>query len=375
MAAVRPKRNFGPAAVVGTILDIRDAIDDPVGGGVVGEIGRGVCDAVASSGFDGIPFNNRTGIGWVCEDYWADEGIDPPVDTVPFTGGQCPVNYQVRVQGNSSNGDAFGNFGGSYPGPVTDFRIVDSQPVASTPPGQVRYFWEFDYNGGTQADAGQTLSFSPINFSVRRQDGQPDNCGDPPPTSTPGPNNPGTPYGTPTPVPGRPDTVIIVEPPDTGPDGQPHWDVNIEIGGEPVGGPIEFSPTGEPSPPDSIGPFEEGPPVEPGDSSGDENTPESPNGGDCVGYKWELLDLPSGGSRIPGTSPVIFPSTVGNVQLRMSLPSGAQLFSDQVRILVESGTILRNSENFKVAGIRFNHLPDIGGIRLTPLYVPTEQDE
>lgn len=364
VAAVRPGRGFGPGAVVGTIWDIRDDIESGTGG--VGAVGRAVCDAVASTGFNQVPLNNRTGVGYVCEPYWDDQGIDPPQDAPPFTGGQCAVQYRMGIQFiNCSTGvQAGASRTVAVTGPITSVEVTDPVPG----PGcgdtiDVILSGPNDTNGSTFAQ------IEPGTFQTTglfRVDGQPDNCGDPPSTSVPGPNNPGTPYGEPIGIPGFPDTVITVEPPRTGPDGAPSWDVNIEIGGEPVGGPITFTPNGEPPappPPDIV----EEPPEEV-DPSGDVDAEPETEDGRLIGYRWSFPNVPSDRGEIAGTNPRIFYPVIGSIQLKIETPSGDG-YGPQRQIKESSGSIFSESSDVLVRGVQWTHSTLYGSMQLIAVRV------
>lgn len=390
MAAIRPIRsNPSVGGIVGGILSVRDEIENPTPGNPVGPVGRAVCNAIASTGYQNIPLNSRTGPGFVCEPYWNGEGIDPPEQPpAPFSGGQCEgVSYDCDVLLNSYNAACeatpFGPFTYRVRGPVKGLEGLSPQERCGT-----TLFRNVDLVGtrsdgtdqivDTTGNIGTSSIFEIVSLTVKRADGQPDDCGDPPlPPSTPGPSNPGTPYGSPIPLPGFPDVDIVVDPPVLPPDGgPPYWPIEIrDPSGNPVGGPVVFSPSGNPPdlPPPPPPPVQPGPPQEPSDPAGDipdDIPPEDEDEGlETIGYEWTLTGLPGNLSRIPGTSPAVLTTPYGNVQLRYEDGTGATRYSDNLPIRVVSGSILRQDTRLTVKGVVYSRRPDIGGIRLTPLRV------
>lgn len=377
MAAIRPNAgNPTVGGVVGGILGIRDEIRDPTPGNPVGPIGRGVCNVLSSVGYDGIPLNNRTGPGFVCEPYWDDQGFDPPANDVPFQGGQCSgttyraeFNYQTTLTGASS-------LTRNLTGPVTQYKAEFVRSVDAN-----RDEWRFiteDANGledratNSFIEKGTTPTTSPL-VAISG----PDNCGDPPAETGPGTTNPGVPYGDPRPIPEFPGTTIIVNAPITFNTGNgPDFYIPITIGdddGNPVGPPIFWTPDGIPPelPPPPPPPVEPGDPQEPSDPSGDvpDDIPpdDEDDGIETIGYEWTLTGLPVNLSQVPGTSPAVLTTPYGNVQLRYEDSTGATRYSDNLPIRVVSGSIVRQDPRLTVKGVLYSRRPDIGGIRLVPL--------
>jgi len=106
------------------------------------------------------------------------EGPLPPV-SLPFNGGQCTTNYNVRIIYSVPGTPLSGNIVRTLPGPI---RGVSSQagPLGST-------FWGVLFRDGfsTYVQIGADQEFQHT-ISVTRADGGADNCGDPSPV-TPGP--------------------------------------------------------------------------------------------------------------------------------------------------------------------------------------------
>lgn len=388
MAAIRPNGSSPTTAgIVGGILDIRDEIRNPSPGNPVGPIGRTVCDTLASVGYDNIPLNSRTGPGFVCKPYWDDEGIDPPQDVPPFTGGQCAgtVYYAVVTY------DAFSVNNGCEA--VSETRnyapIAHVGPIRSADPectgapdtgcqkGVHNQVTVVDNNNDAKVlSLGNTQCTRIVrSISFVRADGQPDTCGDPPlpPVSVPGPSNPGTPPGTPVPLPGFPGvTVIVGDPVVEGDDFYIPITINNDDG-DPVGPPIFWTPDGIPPsfPPPPAPPVEPGDPQEPsgpaGDVPDDISQDEEDRGLETIGYEWTLTNLPANLSSVPGTSPRVLTTPYGNVQLRYEDSTGATRYSDNLPIRVVSGSIIRQEPSLKVKGVLYSRRPDVGGIRLVPL--------
>lgn len=388
MTAIRPIRNRPTVGgVVGGILGVREEIENPSPGNPVGPIGRAVCNALATTGYDKVPLNNRTGPGFVCEPYWEDEGIDPPETSPPFAGGQCQgVQYAVVVSYNRILGDvndpcAQGRT--TFPARIVTGPVIGAVAVGGETERCGGLFYtniDLIADGGSSSTpifngAGQGTVNDPRVESVTRTDGQPDDCGDPPPVTTPGPSTPGTPYGEPQPLPGYPGVDITVDAPITIGDG-PQFYIPITISnddGDSVGPPIFWTPDGIPPdlPPQPSPPIEPGDPQEPSEPSGDipdDIPPEDEDEGvETIGYEWTLTGLPGNLSKIPGTSPAVLTTPYGNIQLRYEDSTGAARYSDNLPIRVVSGSIVRQDPRLTVKGVIYSRRPDIAGIRLVPL--------
>jgi len=120
---------------------------------------------------------------------------------VPFTGGQCPgVEYNVRIRRNSylrrrcDNGSTFDVVIDNFTsvdcyGPVLGLRDEPSAQGDCGASGRQVFLDAFDSNGDPLTATVYTVSLNPTAFAIdsvdieifeiTRNDGQPDNCGDP----------------------------------------------------------------------------------------------------------------------------------------------------------------------------------------------------
>lgn len=379
-------RVFAIASEVAGLTSARNALTDATDDSFQTQVNRRLCDALATApGQFAADWNTSAGLTQsFCRPYYLQNGDTPPSEQAPFQGGQCPgVEYQGTYRQVTYTGleqcnenTLLGAFQGT--GPVS---LVGPRPRPGFPSSPGQTFWEcrLEYGDGgrqnvfglTQDNSCPAPTFEMLTIS--RVDGQADNCGNPPGELQPPPN-----YSRPA----DPTAPISVTH-----DGGQTTNINIntkidasgeeyiEITTEGDSYTLQVSPDGDaPVLPTEEPPAPtEGTPVEPvgdtGDVQDDITEQEEDEGFETVGYKWRIIGIPSGFSGIPNTSPRIFPTTVGNVQLRMENEGGLQMFSDQVRILTEDGLVLRQDSSFKVKGVRYNHLPELGGIRLTPIRV------
>lgn len=152
---------------------------------------RGAVCSVLSNADDAARFMGRVAVGpnaignaiaalrrTVC----SGDPDDDPVFEPPFTGGQCPVNYILRVNRSFNPVPAVANPPVRM-GPITGFTAVETGPG---PSGSTFVLVTF-----TTASGSSTLTLttpngaSDVSFGAVRQDGNPDNCGDPPPVLPP----------------------------------------------------------------------------------------------------------------------------------------------------------------------------------------------
>lgn len=355
-------------------LDLRDAIES--GEGSRGKGGRAVCDAYAGNPTLGaaavsqFPAGNAAMQG-LCAPYWdGPDGYDPPSpggEAPLFQGGQCPGEaYEVFVASISpSTGQSNEvRLPGTFQGPVSITPPTNPLNASGQP---LELSWQYTVNEGRpDEDSRTSVSDGAPTFRVERADGQPDDCGDPDPVLTPaapGSPPPGRGYGEPRDIgePGNP-IPITVRPPQITPDG-PVFPI------EGPGGTVPFSPS-TPNPSDPIVPPSEGPPQDVS-GSGDVDT-EEPEGVDetgleTIGYRWSVTDgAPQFQSVIPGTSPRVYSRVVGSLQLKMRGESGI-IYSDNLQITSEQGSIIRASDGLQVVGCSYNVLPSLAGLVLTEI--------
>lgn len=132
--------------------------------------------------FDVSPFNRAL---W--KELCADRPSGLPVTTVPFRGGQCPVEYFFQVDSGFANSPPFTITVGPYGG--ADVELVGSITnisYAGYSPQTGRRQFTF-VNSAGQTAVGYSVFANddgvvpkPLPYPVRR-DGLADNCGDPPP--------------------------------------------------------------------------------------------------------------------------------------------------------------------------------------------------
>ena len=195
-----------------------DRPDDPILG-PYHDYTRWVCDSYANipawaTGVVGTGAASWLGlersIGQTCRPYL---GAGAPTTDPPFTGGQCPVQYQanytstrIRISDGSTTTQT--NYTSLFFGPsgLTPLGPVQTAMTRYEWSGNVHFYIDFD-NGrwyanlfGSRDRTLGTYEYQVSNVVLYRLDGLPDNCGDPPvdgPTKSPfaptdpGPNPPG----------------------------------------------------------------------------------------------------------------------------------------------------------------------------------------
>lgn len=128
----------------------------------------------------------------------------PPVSTPPFVGGQCPgVVYRItgrrmaerrRCSDDSIVAVIDADFERTLPGPISGPTRADEYGSCDgTRLQRVVWTWTGVFANGDPALAtvavgnvsSEYVAAESITFSVSRVDGQPDDCGDPPPVSNP----------------------------------------------------------------------------------------------------------------------------------------------------------------------------------------------
>ena len=353
---------------VGILDDFRDAATS--GSGLKGRAARAMCDAYADNPVAGAMIsasNQPFGVGmrYGCGPYWqGPDGYTPPTaptEEPQFSGGQCPgVSYRVfRESSSSSVSEQQVTNPSTYQGPIssafTKTGEDDRQFRCFTyGPNQTEKCYQGSAPGG---ELDPVLNIT----RVERVDGNPDDCGDPPPEYVPpqpGSPPPGRGYGDPRDIgePGEP-YIITPRPPVIGPDGQPTVPVDTPTG------PVDFRPDGtDPAPggEPSIG--------EPIDVDGSGEVDEDPDDEltkpSLLGYRFTVRDsAPQFQSVIPGTSPRIYSRVVGSLQLILRGENGT-FYSDNLQITSQEGSIVKSHPTLKVVGCVYNVLPNLTGLTL-----------
>lgn len=163
-------------------------------GKVAQESARRICRTYAGSpgSFPGAKAANAE---TACRPYLdgIGQGAGPGVG-VPFTGGQCPVNYTVEVRGTANIRDCFNNTTNSFPGlfngsagirgPISGLKLAligsgACGPTGSRVEGVDGNGSAFSFPGLNGTNQSNTVTYSGVNFTLIRDDGQPDSCGNP----------------------------------------------------------------------------------------------------------------------------------------------------------------------------------------------------
>ena len=326
---------------------------------------RQYCRGVAgpTSGAGSTAFGLAGG-RYVCEPLYNEPGNDPgdPNPSPPFSGGQCPLLYNVTLRGFSDNapdevrsGQVVGPISVTQrdvvvPGP--DQRVIEVIDGSGVPRISV------DFNV-TDTNIGYTLTAS-------RADGLPDDCGDPP-APPPIPPTVGDPYnwGDPEIVDGVP--VSTDEPVGGGPT------VTIDIGGQPLA--VDFSGGGGASLPPEFGESSgaaDGIPVPLG--GGDVPFGEPPEGFEWVGARWDLAGVPLSAGRWSGNpANPNFLEINGIIRLSLIASDGAASWlSTPQEMRARTGEIIRPIPAVSVSGAQvFSRYAD--ALTIYPLAARVEE--
>lgn len=315
-------------------------IADPNSGGAVraaiGNAGQRYCDWYGSvqDGVAALGGPARATTDLVCGPYFAAAGFDGPQQVAPFEGGQCPgVIYEVWAEEFnpiSGNFNPLAKQGGaleSISGPVLGLRLqVGADCFTGFTNGRQLTIRGQGFNDPAERTVVPTRCVANTtgggvglrNLTLVRQDGQPDNCGDPEPQLQPGTNPPPAPPAFPS-----------GETPGENPQGQPFFFVpDIQLpGADPV--PLDDEPLGDapatPGPPaggdglpgDPTAIADEAGEVSGGADGEEVDFGEPPEGKIWVGCVVETVTDTRIGN-IPGTGPesTVWPSVRGNVALK-----------------------------------------------------------
>lgn len=371
------RQSANPLAVIDAIQEVEGRLGDFIANGpstglqgYVRDQYRKRCDQFANSPGWAQSLVNAAGgsLGRICEPWYAARGFDGPTAQPPFTGGQCPgVSYNLSWSATAAanNCTTFTDspqLNGRM-GPIS-YRLIHntalSQPVGGLCPGFSTNQLLITANGVEFVGGGQARGYSLNSFNVIRGDGQPDNCGDPPPELEPGPNPPPDPGPTPGPEP----TTDPENP--TGPPLLPIPPYDDPIGGPtPIVGPDPFDrgaePTDIPGNPDTSpgGGDDVAEPinVDPGPGGGGNETDfgEPPDGRVWVGCLLRFT-FPSSIGAIAGSGPAnpVSPRVVGNASLVFEGGRG-----DAFQVRSGSMVVVRPTGALRVTGVYVNSDPGI----------------
>ena len=338
---------------------------------------RRACDWAARKGgvVAGAPH-----VQFGCGPYWDDQPDyvppEPSVTAPPYEGGQCAVPYFIDFEWEECNTPR-GNTIGPVPGPLGGLTITETLADDGPCNGERMKRWRASIGTGTGGQANQVFTNvdGDISVSVRRSDGLPDDCGDPPPVTTnPDPRDvPPTrlpPDGTPVPIgdpndPNDPTPPIVFPPTDT------PYDPWIPIVNPPPGfPPFVFPPSGGDDIPPREGPETD---VPPGGTDGDdipEPEPVLPSEV-CIGYAFDFYDIPENRGGIPGAVPARYYEIFGSAQLKIGTDSG-EFYDLPVKIDSRRGVCYRSDESLKVIGLSLNSKVSFGPVRVKPIFVLKE---
>lgn len=263
------------------------------------------------------------------------EGVDPGEIGPPFEGGQCPVAYTVFATSQGTDLSIGGATPLSILGPLGT-PAQTSVLVGSPFPDSTRYEFRFPSDPTKVLNFTARAEFNPDpGFRVAgRVDGQPDDCGNPPPEYT----RPRPPIVLPPIVP------IFIDLPDIGPvnvDVELFPDGTIEIGSPTLNVDVTIAPPnvdGGEEGEDTPGPGSPRPPQDTGLGGDAEGS--VPPGEELVGVLVEVLESPIGANTYDGVSETIFRG-VGYV--RMGYPG---------RLALDMGGAALRSPQFFLAPVR-----------------------
>jgi len=290
----------------------------------------------------------------ICDPYLGSLGYDGPDIAPAFTGGQCEnrvytvvVEYQTVLTNGQTNPN-ISTAQANLTGPIVRAEGRGSpafQTIVVIHDGVESVLRSGSCNQGCYRNIRIA--------SVTPTDGQPDECGDPPPEMSPGTNPAPDPGPTPGPEPfsdpaaptGPP---ILPIPPYLEPGNEPQPIEAPEL--EPPLGNPEALPGAEPSAQDEISQ-----PAPSGENGSDIDFGPPPDGFVWVGAIFKATDAPDyGGIAGSGPANLVYPRVIGNISLR----HGSQ-YGTAERIRSSSYSICRPSSSLLVTGCRVNTLPGI----------------
>lgn len=307
---------------------IRDGDPQSVPGKIVQGAARAACRAYADD-----PTSVRAAVRpkaeKSCRPYLEDIGYGiPPTAKKPFPGGQCATNYRIwaeqynAVFGRWNDSAALGGGAQQIRGPVLSLALTNGGPCqGGLGPG---FLLGAVATGGANGDSVLTIPQACITsppsgepglraLRLVRSDGQPDNCGNPPPVYT-GPIPPVAPAPRPEPFSPSPDIDI-----DIGVDINADGTINVDIGT----GPITIDPWGDDD--GAAGLSTDPVPTDPGAAGASESTGiggeaggEAPEGQELVGLLITVTSAPAKANTFGRTQQTVYRG-VGYV--RMGYPN------------------------------------------------------
>lgn len=334
---------------------------------------RQFCRAMASTGdYLNAPASLQRFTDDMCRDFYEEPGNSPGGPGVPpYQGGQCPTPYTISFQVTATDSQS-----GPQQSPPSPEVTTAQGPVSvteSTLGGQHRGFAVRNADGSIASE--RFVAPDPVGLTytltVTRQDGQPDDCGDPPtPVQAPTVSSPYN-WGDEEDVPG-------VGPVATGrPSGNPSLP-SIPVDAPAFPGVDGFIP---PPLPEDFRPEDRGTEVGPDSVPPLEEDPEEyPFGDPPAGFVWvgvclRLVGLTSTDNAIPGSGPdFITPNVLGNVRLLVRLDDGTIKLTTPTRVNSLTTLEWRPVSGVQVLGARINSLPEL--VReVTPLMARDERED
>lgn len=360
--------------------DIRDRMADPTDTSPRANVGRATCDAYGSNP---APFAaslatigaSTLPLDYACGPYWDDQGYDEPVESPPFSGGQCAGTiYTV----STIRGDDTGLFRPQVTGLVGPITAIsyEREPIE----GDItRTFIRMDVTAANGSFFDSLIYLhapnSPPSTSpdVAATSG-PDDCGNPSPQLAPGANPPpNTPLGSPFPR----DTFgsdrdYTVGTPTQDPYGNPHIPVDVD------GDPWYWVPDALPSVP-GIPEVGDRPPIasDPFVPAGDvEDEPVDDRGDEfqkCIAVTWNFDSIPANRGGVAGSSPVRYYETFASIQVAMMTSEGTEFWSDQILINTQKGSVVIPHESLEIVRYSLNWKSTFGDPTVRFLYTVVEE--
>jgi hypothetical protein len=202
MSNDRPRLSVNPLDAIGTFFDVTGGIGDFIANGtpdpdsIPGKIQqryRDHCDSWSrgEQWINDLTAAGRLGMSSLCNPWLDSQGSGDPVPgDPPFTGGQCPVPYDVTCDGwDTVRGDeyrmAFLPRTQRVMGPI---QGVVAYEIGAYPGRLALHVRGADGDAFFTVPHPDSTSNTFAITEIERRDGQPDDCGNPPPSGDPAPN-------------------------------------------------------------------------------------------------------------------------------------------------------------------------------------------